>query len=140
MNDYSDIIYLMGAMIIFSMLSLNVSHFFRINEQFQYQNEIEYNGVALAQDIIEEVRWISDPDRITNGNQDCICNDYPQTITREFGPGQNNSLDFTVDLTITDVSVPGSNAVNKRIEVMVTNEYLPDNQVIEMEYIKSYIE
>lgn len=135
MNDYSDLIYLMAAMIIFSMLSLNAAYFFNINEQFQYQSDIEYNGIAIAQDILEQVRWIQNKNLLDTGRSACICNDYPKTITLSV---DDYELDFTADISIKDTSISGSAAINRIVEVSVSNQYLPHAQNIRMRYLKSF--
>lgn len=138
MNDYSDIIFLMGAMIIFSMLTLNTATFFRTAEQLQYQNTIQYNGVAIAQDKIEQLRWIADEQRFQSGSIDFIENDYPATETQVFGSNGEYNMDYNVDVDIELTSVSGSNARNYLITVIVSNEYLEENQNVTMQYIKSF--
>lgn len=138
MSDYSDIIYLMGAIIIFSLVSLNASHFFRVNEQFQYRSEIQYNGIAVAQDIIEDIRWISDRNRFIPGSGNCICDEYPKTITQILGTDDQYQMDYQINIELTDIDVDGSNATNTLIVVTVTNEYLSEGDFIKMEYIKSF--
>ena len=135
MNDYSDLIYLMAAMIIFSILSLNAAFFFNINEQFQYQSEIEYNGIAVAQDIIDQVRWIQNEDLLDESDNDCICDEYPKTLTISF---DDYELEYVVDISINDTSITGSTTINRIVEVTVSNEYLPDAQQIKMKYLKSF--
>lgn len=138
MSDYSDLIYLMAAMIIYSILALNAAHYFRINEQFQYQSEIQYNAIAVAQDVIDEIRWINDINKFDENSGQFIGDDYPKTI--EFSVGNNEySLDYEVDIIVSDTNVTGSNAVNKLVKIIVTNEYLPENQRTQMNYVKSFV-
>ena len=128
----------MGAMIIFSMLSLNASHFFRTAEQFQYQNAIQYNGIAVAQDKIEEIRWISDEQRFKTSSSSFIENDYPVIETQIFGSEGEFVLEYSINVTVVSTNIAGSNASNYLITVLVSNEYLAENQVIKMDYIKSF--
>lgn len=138
MNDYSDIVFLMGAMIIFSMLTLNTARFFRTAEQLQYQNTIQYNGIAIAQDKIEELRWISDEQRFKSNSFSFLEDDYPATETQILGNNGEFNMDYTVDVDIEATAISGSNARNYLITVVVSNQYLEANQTVTMQYIKSF--
>ena len=59
MSDRSDIILLLGAMVVFSYLLLNVNGFLLHNNRIQVQTEIQYSGISLAEDIIDNARWLS---------------------------------------------------------------------------------
>lgn len=138
MNDYSDIIFLMGAMIIFSMLTLNTAIYFRTAEQLQYQNTIQYNGIAIAQDKIDELRWLADEQRYKSNSYSFLEIDYPATVTQIFGSSGEYEMDYTVDIDIVSISIAGSNARNYSIIVLVSNEYLSENQTVSMQYVKSF--
>ncbi|MGM0507123.1 MAG: type IV pilus modification PilV family protein [Bacteroidota bacterium] len=56
MSGYSDVIQVIGAMIIFSMILLNANSLMLRNQQVQVESELEQEVVALAQEIIEEAR------------------------------------------------------------------------------------
>ncbi|MEX1213056.1 MAG: hypothetical protein WEA36_09440 [Balneolaceae bacterium] len=56
MSGYSDVIQVIGAMIIFSMILLNANSLMLRNQQIQVESELEQEVVALAQEIIEEAR------------------------------------------------------------------------------------
>lgn len=135
MNDYSDLIYLMAAMIIFSMLSLNAAYFFNVNEQFQYQAELEFNAITVAQDIIDQVRWISNEDLLDEDDNECICDDYPKAITISI---DDFELEYIADIAIKDTTISGSSAINRIVEITVSNEFLPETQQIKMRYLKSF--
>ncbi|MEP1150468.1 MAG: hypothetical protein JXR20_02985 [Balneola sp.] len=138
MNDYSDIIFLTGAMIIFSTLSLNTVKFFNTNDQIEYQSKLQYNGIAVAQDKIEEIRWIADEDRFKAGSSSFLERDYPSTVTQTYGDENQFEFDYTVNVDVAPTSITGSNATNYRVTVLVSNSELPDNQTITTEYIKSF--
>lgn len=138
MNDYSDIIFLTGAMIIFSSLSLNTIEFFNAADQLEYQSRLQYNGIAVAQDKIEEIRWIADEDRFKNGTSDFLERDYPSVVTQSYGSSNQYQFDYSVDLDVSPTNITGSNATNYRVTVTVSNSFLPDNQSITTEYIKSF--
>lgn len=56
MSGYSDVIQVIGAMIIFSLILLNANSLMLRNQQVQVESELEQEVVALAQEIIEEAR------------------------------------------------------------------------------------
>ena len=58
MTDYSDLVYLMGGMIIFSLLSLQTTRLFQLNNRVQMNAEIEYNAISIAQNEIDQIKWI----------------------------------------------------------------------------------
>lgn len=138
MNDYSDIIFLTGAMIIFSTLSLNTIKFFNTVDEIEYQSKLQYNGISVAQDKIEEIRWISDQDRFRSGSSDFLERDYPTVVTQAYGDDNEYEFDYSVDIDVSPTNITGSNASNYRVTVTVSNSYLPDNQTITTEYIKSF--
>jgi hypothetical protein len=128
----------MGAMIIFSMLTLNTSRFFQTAEQLQYQNGIQYNGIALAQDKIEEIRWIQDEQRFKSSSFSFLENEYPNMVSQVFGSSDQYQMEYLVDVDITPSAIAGSNARNYVVTVLVSNEFLTDGQTITMKYIKSF--
>ena len=58
MNDYSDLIFLIAAIAIYGLLVNNTTRSLVLNNQILNDSEIEYGAISLAQDILEEVRWI----------------------------------------------------------------------------------
>lgn len=157
MNDYSDIIFLMGAMVMFSILTLNVSRSIVTNTKQLSKSEIEYNGIALAHSYLERAQWAT-PQGLTRGSSDFIFNNSgyepsgcdfsksaPCLETIEMGSSGEYNVDYYVYVKIDDnVSVPG-NTNNKKITVGITSPYFYENfdssfseYPIEIELINSF--
>jgi hypothetical protein len=116
MNDYSDLIYLIGAMIVFSMLSLNATRMMVESDQLQAGAEIEYNAIAIAQDYIDEIKWIGKEDSLTSKIAS-----FPNSVTNDIG---GEPMTFYIDIDVQDVNIPDSNVDNKLITVAIKNKYL----------------
>jgi hypothetical protein len=56
MNDTSDLIFLMAAMVLFSILVTNSNRIFVRNTVMNVESQVEYNGIAVGQSIIDEAR------------------------------------------------------------------------------------
>lgn len=59
MSGRSDLFMVLGAVVLFSILLVNINGFLFNNQKSKTTSEIEYNGIALAQDIIDQARWKS---------------------------------------------------------------------------------
>lgn len=56
MVDTSDLLLVLGAIVIFSIAVLNVNRGITRNQLLMTQAELEYTGIALGQDLIDEAR------------------------------------------------------------------------------------
>ncbi|MCC5926651.1 MAG: hypothetical protein JJU41_08830 [Bacteroidetes bacterium] len=56
MSDYSDIIFLMAGMVLFSVLVNNTNRSFVRNTTMYVEAQVEYNAIAVGQSIIDEAR------------------------------------------------------------------------------------
>jgi hypothetical protein len=56
MNDTSDLIFLMAAMVLFSILVTNSNRIFVRNTVMNVESQVEYNAIAAGQSIIDEAR------------------------------------------------------------------------------------
>ncbi len=56
MNDYSDLLYLMGAMIVFSIYSSNVNANMVRSDTLLTDTEVELTAIGLGQSVIDEAR------------------------------------------------------------------------------------
>lgn len=91
MNDYSDLIFMMGAMVLFSLFANNANDGIVRGSTLLTQVEVEYSAIAFAQTIIDEARSRefdavtvpADPDEIgIVGNTGLLGgNGYPQAFT-----------------------------------------------------------
>jgi len=134
MTDYSDIILLMGAMIVFSLLTIQTNRAFQLNNRMQINGEIKYNAISIAQDQLEKVQWIHSKSELNS-----YINSFPKVISTPIG---NGSMNYNVDLKSSDITIPDSNVDTKRIEVSVTNKYLKQNssgnEAIKLQLLKSF--
>lgn len=138
MGDYSDLIFLVGAIIVFSMLSLQASRTFQLNNLVQINAEIEYNAVSIAQNEIDQIRWIKSAS-VFNSHVNSFPKQVPLIV-------ENDTLWFTVELEASDFSIPNTDVTNKKVTVTVYNEYLKTNRndsagdrFIQLQYIKSFV-
>lgn len=137
MESYYDIIYLMGAMLIFSLLTIQTNRMFQINNRIQINSEIEYNAISVAQDQIDKIRWHRTENKFNE-----FANDFPKEVPVIF---EEETLYFDVSLTVEDVAIENSNVTNKLVTISVTNEYLKTNEdedagstAVKMQFIKSF--
>lgn len=150
MNDYTDLIFLMGAMILFSMLTMNVSRSLVNNTQKLTQSHIEYNGISLAHSIIEEAQWAPKNSLDPTDPDNYMFSDYsknnPEKKTLQLGPSNQYQIDYYVYVDLQDnYSVPGSSTYNKKITVGVTSPHLYEefdstftNYPITMDFIAAF--
>lgn len=138
MNDYSDIIYTMGALIIFSMLSLQATRMLVQSDQLQVESEIEYNAVALAQDFIDQIKWVD-----SEAELDAKIASFPKSVDANIGDG---TLTYYVSFDVHDIIIPDSNVNNKLVTVSIKNKYLGRNAetdeessvTIQQNFVKSF--
>jgi len=152
MNGYSEVIQVIGAMIIFSMILLNANAMILRNNLLQIEGELELEVIALAQEVIEEAMTKSF-DQVTVGAS-APPSQIPGgfTASGELGPdpGETNRSDFndfddyngwSDDNVVTEhgrfqlradvfyvepvnFQMTSSRSTFKKIEVTVTNEHL----------------
>jgi hypothetical protein len=56
MNDYSDLVFLMGAMVLFSVFANNANDTMVRSNTLLVQAEVEYTAIAISQNILDEAR------------------------------------------------------------------------------------
>jgi len=134
MNDYSDLIFLMGAMIIFSLLSIQTSRLFQMDTQKQIEGEIEYNAVSIAQDQIDKLKWIKSKAAFNN-----FKSTFPKQINLSI---EGDSLQYNATLNVKDISIPGSSVVNKKVTVSISNDFMQQGNTqsksVKLQYVKSF--
>lgn len=161
MNDYFEIIYAMGAMLIFSMLLVSANGYIVQNQKFRVESEFEYAALGIAESIISEARskafdhnvatgeGVNEPQDLTptddlgpasgegypdfNDFDDFIA--YPDTVTTDHGA-------FVVDVNVYYVrmnepdSPIGERTWHKRMDVTVDSRYMDTSA--RMSYIRSF--
>ena len=133
MNDYSDLIYLMGAMIIFSLLSVQTTRLFQINSKMQVRGEITYNAISIAESQIEKVRWLK-----TEGSLYSYANSFPKQVPLVIS---GDTLLYTAKMQVRDASLASANIDSKKVTVSVTNEFMKNNasqSAVELQFLKSF--
>jgi len=164
MNDFSDLLYTIMSIVIFSFLLLQANSLILRNEAVTVDHEYEKTAIALAQSIIEEAKRTDfdenmDPNNIpenfrtrgdfgppTDFTRDQFTvfdhyDGYVETIPTQLG-------DFRVNVTVTYAEnltpdIPGSSYVeasgkreSKRMMVTATSE--DNGEGATLVYIKSY--
>lgn len=122
MNDYTDLIYLMAAMLIFSILSMQVNGSIFRNNVIQMQSGIEYKAITHAQDYADQIQWLRSVNEL-----DAFANAFPRTDEVIFDEDEEMTLPFLVDIVVADTVLQDSNVINKHVTINVRSVYL-DNQ------------
>jgi len=137
MNDYSDLLFLIGAMVVFAMLSINASNIFRINNSGLVLAEVEYNAIALAQDEIDEVRWLPDEeiDQLDPGDP---AYRYANTVTKTVEI-DDQEIDYQLSGTSTPITFSDLDITSFKVKVTVNSQYLPGQEITQTT-IKSFPE
>jgi hypothetical protein len=139
MTGYADIFYLIGAIVVFSLLSLQVNRMMVRNDIIQMESTIEYHVAAHAQDYADLIQLIETEDDLEN-----FLNNFPRVDSVSFD--ENNSsamLEYQVNIEASDTTLPNSNVTNKAIHISLNNEYLSANKpskAIRLKLIKSFSE
>jgi hypothetical protein len=95
MSSYAEIFYLLGAMVVFSFLSLNTARSFNSSRQTLYQAEAEYRAIAVVQDELDKVQWIYEPDDLDPSSGSYVYSSYPIEESHTYGDSdqlEKNSL------------------------------------------------
>ncbi|MDI6400857.1 hypothetical protein QLX67_02530 [Balneolaceae bacterium ANBcel3] len=95
MNDFSDLLILLSAIVLFLLLSIQVNHFIVSNKVKHVQAEVDYHALTVAQHIIDEVQGIHQVDSL-----------------RAFIEGMPEDMVFTID-RVRDKRIPFEVAIQK---------------------------
>jgi hypothetical protein len=136
MSNYADLIYLMGAMLVFSLLTIQTNRMFHIYNRIQVNSEVEYHAISVAQEIVDKIQWMKEQEFNSYKNT------FPKEVPVVF---DEETLYFNVDLTTAPVENPtldaDGNVQNTKITLTVTNEYLKTtngDRFIKFEFMKSF--
>lgn len=139
MSDYSDIIYLTVAMVVFSMLTMNTARSFQYTADTLVRADLEYRATALAQDHIDQVRWETNENRLDPDHSDYMFDSYPETETITYGSSDEYSEQFQVDgesLLIEDTA----DMKRYRVTITTSSSYLDPEVKVSLQFIKSYMQ
>ncbi|MDZ7715676.1 MAG: hypothetical protein U5J95_05625 [Balneolaceae bacterium] len=112
---------------------------FITSEKSSLEGEVKYNAIAVAQDHIDQIRWMSSESELNE-----FVNDFPKMINVETGSG--TTLPYYVEINVEDESISGSNVKNRHITVTVRSSYLgwgrdptvDNNNYVKADFIKSF--
>lgn len=137
MSSYSDIIYLTGALIVFSSLTVNTAKSFQTSSKLRYAADIEFRAIAVTQDEIDKIQWIYDKSELDSTSSSYIYKNFPITETITNGSSGQYSEVFTIDANSTLIENTSS---QKRYQVTVTttNNAMEPAVSVTMSYIKTY--
>ncbi len=137
MASYAELFYLFGAMMIFSMLSLNTSRSFNSTRQNIYRAEAEYRAVAVGQDELDKVQWIYNPADLDPSSSSYVYENYPDTVTHTYGSSGQFSSTFVINGTSVLLEDTGS-MKRFQVSVSVLNQEITPEIFITLDYVKSY--
>ncbi|REL24798.1 hypothetical protein DYD21_16690 [Rhodohalobacter sp. SW132] len=118
MSDYSDIIFLMGAIIMFSFLTMSVNRTILMNEMNRVGHQTDYYALSVAQETIDEIRWIRSESAL---NQKL--NEFPKVIEYRADSDQAGSIPFTVDLFETTASIENDDIRSIELRIDVSSDF-----------------
>ena len=138
MQGYDEVLYVVGAMIIFSLLSIQVNQMFIKNDQNIADGEVEYNAISLAEEHIDRIKFMTKFKDLKD-----YVNKYPEYDTVDVG---NGDLRYYVEIDHQDENISGSNVINRHVFITVRSEYLgngkdatvDNNNFVKMDFIKSF--
>lgn len=100
MSDYSDIIYLGAAMVVFSLLTMNTSRSFQVTIDTMVRSELEYRAISAAQEEIDAIRWVNSryksQDPFRSSNSTYLYDQNPIDRTFKYGTDEEYSESFTI--------------------------------------------
>jgi hypothetical protein len=164
MNDMTDVLYVMAALVLFSILATNSNAAFVRNANLQVESELEFNAISLAQSFIDEARVKAydkndvgnDPNEIDDnmptfsqpsalgpeeGEVYPLFNDFDDynglSVTRNTGYGNFHVSITVVYLNPNNLSVSTSvTTTKKRMTVTVSHDNLPND--VSLTFIRTY--
>lgn len=162
MVDTSELLLVIGAMVLLSVAIINVNRTNALNDIVLMESELEYTGIAIGQDIIDEARAKAFDENCVSSTP----NNVPAGFTRssKFG-GMNDSENYAnfddfddyhgmsrtentrhgvyqVTANVNYVSETNPNSVSnnktlyKRMNVIISSDFLPNQ--IQLSYVKTY--
>ncbi len=163
MIDYSEIILVLGAVVIFSLVALNTNRMLANHNRLLIEQELEYTAIAKGQELVDKARTLAFDETTTGGNE-------PGTIPDDFAdPGNlgtaadsdaggifddfddynnysasdttgNGVFNITAQVMYVTENNPETNAGtetrHKYLNVTVSSPYLSNN--INVTYVKTY--
>ena len=137
MTDYSDLFFLMGAMIMFSFLTMSVNRSLLINEMNRTGHESNYYALTVAQESIDELRWVK-----TEADLDAELATYPKTVNYKNDSDNVGSIPFTVDINKTTSIIDNDDIRTVDMVINVENDYGiggEGSKPVQLQFTKSFL-
>lgn len=145
MADYSEIIFLTAAILIFGTLSINTSQSFHITSDTMIRSDLEYRALAIAQDEIDAIRWIQA--RSKNGpvfpydpfdpaNSNFLYDNNPDTRVIQYGSENQYSETFIITRTA-DLLEETADQRRYLITITIENDRLTPPLNVSLDFIRT---
>jgi|AntRauTorcE11898_2_1112593.scaffolds.fasta_scaffold85782_2 hypothetical protein len=108
MADYSEVIFLTAALLIFGTLTINTARSFHITSDTMIRSDLEYRAIAIAQDEIDAIRWVqarskNGPvfpyDPFDSDNSNFLYDNNPENRVITYGSENQYSETFIINRT-----------------------------------------
>lgn len=164
MNDMTDVLYVMAALVLFSILATNSNASFVRSTNMQVESELEYNAIAIAQSVIDEARVKAYDENSVGNNVTELDDDMPTfSAPSVLGPESGEVYpnfddfddfdgfnqvrttgygDFSVSAVVVYLNpnnlnqVATATTIKKRLTVTVSHDNLPND--VTLTYIRTY--
>ncbi len=136
MNDFSDLILLMGAMVAFAMLSTTTTRSFQGNNEIIINSELEYRAISTGQAVIDEMRWITNENEFKSTSSSYYFKNFPVNRTISYGSSNQYSSEYTVDGK--SVLISSSNNLKRYLVTVSVKESSANTTPINLEFVKSF--
>lgn len=136
MTDYSDIITLMGAIVVFSTLSLHVNRTMLQNNLLSDRAEVDYHAVTVAQEILEEIRWVTSAADLND-----FADDYPMVVNFTTDSESGDFIPYEVDINLANGPYDDENVTSFFVTLEISSEYMTsgvDGEPITLTVTKSF--
>jgi hypothetical protein len=140
MNDYSDVLYLTAAMVIYSFLTINTSRSFLNTSETVIRSDVEYRTIIRAQDVIEQVKLVqrADENMLNPNHIDYMFAGYPITDRETFGYNDEYTDTFIIDADSEYIDEGDPLVKRYKITVNVINEAVDPSTEVDLIFIKSF--
>ena len=137
MADYSDIIFLMGAIIMFSMLTMSVNKTMMMNNMNRVSHDSNYYALSVAQEHVDDVRWIG-----SEADLDQYLSEFPKTVEYREDSDRDGSIPFIVDISKSTSEIENDEIRSVRLQLDIRSEYMAggeDGNPVQLFLTKSFI-
>ena len=137
MADYSDLFFLMGAIIMFSFLTMSVNRTLLMNDMNRMGHETNYYALSVAQESIDELRWIN-----SEMNLDAELANYPKIMEYKNDSGSDGAIPFEVDINKTTSVIENDDVRSVDLIIQVSSEFGVSGEnspPVQLAYTKSFV-